>query len=34
MEINAFRGQLITADHADYDTARAVSNGAVTGAPG
>ena len=29
MEINGFRGQLITADHADYDAARAVWNGAV-----
>lgn len=29
MEINGFRGQLITADHADYDDARAVWNGAI-----
>ena len=29
MEIDGFRGQLITAEHADYDTARAVWNGAV-----
>ena len=29
MEIEGFRGQLITTDHADYDTARALWNGAV-----
>ena len=29
MEINGFRGQLITADHADYDDARTVWNGAI-----
>jgi len=29
MEINKFQGQLITADHAEYDTARAVWNGAI-----
>ena len=29
MEIDGFRGQLITADHTDYDTARAVWNGAI-----
>ena len=29
MEINGFRGRLITADDAEYDTARAVWNGAV-----
>ena len=29
MEIDGFRGQLITADHAVYDTARGVWNGAV-----
>ena len=29
MEIDRFRGQLITADHADYDNARAVWNGTV-----
>ena len=34
MEIDGFRGQLITADHADYDTARAVWNGAVDRRPG
>jgi FAD/FMN-containing dehydrogenase len=33
MEINGFRGQLITADHAEYDTARAVWNGAVDRRP-
>ena len=33
MEIDGFRGQLITADHADYDTARAVWNGAVDRRP-
>jgi hypothetical protein len=29
MEIDGFRGRLITADHNEYDTARAVWNGAV-----
>jgi FAD/FMN-containing dehydrogenase len=33
MEIDGFRGQLITPDHADYDTARAVWNGAVDRRP-
>ena len=33
MEIDGFRGQLITADHDDYDTARAVWNGAVDRRP-
>ena len=33
MEIDGFRGRLITADHADYDTARAVWNGAVDRRP-
>ncbi len=33
MEIDGFRGQLITADHSDYDTARAVWNGAVDRRP-
>ena len=33
MEIDAFRGQLITADHPDYDTARAVWNGSVDRRP-
>ena len=33
MEIDGFRGQLITADHTDYDTARAVWNGAVDRRP-
>ena len=33
MEIDGFRGQLITADHADYDTARAVWNGTVDRRP-
>ncbi|MGE5830427.1 MAG: FAD-binding oxidoreductase, partial [Micromonosporaceae bacterium] len=33
MEIDGFRGQRITADHADYDTARAVWNGAVDRRP-
>src|SRR5688572_32945225 len=29
MEINEFQGQQITADHAEYDTARAVWNGTI-----
>src|ERR1700752_811025 len=33
MEINGDRGELIPADHADYDTARAVWNGAVDRRP-
>ena len=33
MEIDGFRGRLITADHADYDTARAVWNGTVDRRP-
>ncbi|WFB11280.1 FAD-binding oxidoreductase [Streptomyces sp. LX-29] len=33
MEIGGFRGRLITADHPDYDTARAVWNGAVDRRP-
>ncbi|HKY32484.1 MAG TPA: FAD-binding oxidoreductase [Candidatus Polarisedimenticolia bacterium] len=33
MEIDGFRGRLITAGHADYDTARAVWNGAVNRRP-
>ncbi|MFZ3493057.1 FAD-binding oxidoreductase [Streptomyces sp. 5.8] len=33
MEINGFRGRLITADHTDYDSARAVWNGAVDRRP-
>ncbi|MFG2821591.1 FAD-binding oxidoreductase [Kitasatospora sp. NPDC048365] len=33
MEIDGFRGRLITVDHADYDTARAVWNGAVDRRP-
>ena len=33
MEINGFRGQLVTRDHADYDTARAVWNSAVDRRP-
>ena len=32
-EIDGFRGQLITADHTDYDSARAVWNGAVDRRP-
>jgi FAD/FMN-containing dehydrogenase len=33
MQIDGFRGALITADHPDYDTARAVWNGAVDRRP-
>ena len=33
LEIDRFRGELITADHPDYDTARAVWNGAVDRRP-
>ena len=33
MEINGFRGEHVTADHADYDTARAVWNGSVDRRP-
>jgi FAD/FMN-containing dehydrogenase len=33
MQISGFRGELITADHADYDTTRAVWNGAVDRRP-
>src|SRR5512145_265483 len=29
MEMDQFQGQRITADHAEYDTARAVWNGAI-----
>ncbi|MGH2752209.1 MAG: FAD-binding oxidoreductase [Actinomycetota bacterium] len=33
-EIDGFRGQMITAEHADYNTVRAVWNGAVDRRPG
>src|SRR5262245_1069702 len=33
MDIDGFQGQLITTDHPDYDTARAVWNGAVDRRP-
>ena len=33
MEITGFRGHLITADHADYDDARAIWNGAIDRRP-
>ena len=33
MQISGFRGELITADHADYDMTRAVWNGAVDRRP-
>jgi FAD binding domain/Berberine and berberine like len=33
VEIDGFRGRLITADHADYDVARAVWNGAIDRRP-
>ncbi|MET0697145.1 MAG: FAD-binding protein, partial [Acidimicrobiia bacterium] len=33
MEVDGFRGQLITEDHAVYDTARAIWNGAVNRRP-
>ena len=33
MQIHGFRGELITADHSDYDTARAVWNGTVDRRP-
>src|SRR5687768_7985480 len=33
MEIDGFRGELIAADHAEYDTARAVWNGLVDRRP-
>ena len=34
MQIDGFRGELITADHPDYDTLRAVWNGTVDRRPG
>ncbi len=33
VEIDGFRGRLISADHADYDTARAIWNGAIDRRP-
>ncbi|XUJ35803.1 hypothetical protein ACQ5SK_10530 [Bradyrhizobium japonicum] len=33
VEIDGFRGRLISADHADYDSARAVWNGAIDRRP-
>jgi FAD/FMN-containing dehydrogenase len=33
VEIDGFRGRLISADHADYDVARAVWNGAIDRRP-
>ena len=33
VEIDGFRGRLISADHADYDIARAVWNGAIDRRP-
>ncbi|WP_234363562.1 FAD-binding oxidoreductase [Streptomyces sp. TN58] len=33
LQIDGFRGRLITADHAEYDTARAIWNGAVDRRP-
>ena len=33
MQIDKFQGQIITADHADYDAARAVWNGAINRSP-
>ena len=33
VEIDGFRGRLISAGHADYDTARAVWNGAIDRRP-
>jgi hypothetical protein len=33
VEIDGFRGRLISADHADYDCARAVWNGAINRRP-
>ena len=33
MEIPGFRGDVIAAEHADYDDARAVWNGRSTGGP-
>ena len=33
MDIDGFRGQLITAEHDDYDAARAVWNAAIDRSP-
>jgi hypothetical protein len=33
MEIDEFQGQHVTADHGEYDTARAIWNGAIDGYP-